>query len=180
MKTKELTLIIMFSALWAALELLLGQIIGRISIGPISFHGAVNRIVGWFLMIILAEWTSSFGKITLMAMIASIITRIQRVRILEGLIVASGYVLAGFIFDILASIKRNKGLYYYNIIGIVTGFAAIIPYWISRIYILGFLGFAFSFPIYAYSAIKGLFFSMIGTNIGVTINQILIKTKFKK
>ena len=179
MKTKELTLITMFSALWIALELSLGQIIGRISLGPISFHGVVNRMVGWFLMTILAELISGFGKITLMATIASITTRIQRINTLEGLIVASGYILAGFIFDILVNIKRNKGSRYYNIIGIITGFIAIIPYWISRIYILGFVGFVISFPVYVYSAIKGLSFSVIGVNVGIALNRMLVKYKFK-
>lgn len=179
MKIRELTLIIMFSALWIALELSLGQIIGRISIGPISFHGVINRIVGWILMTVLAEQVSSFGRITLMAMIASITTRIQRINTLEGLIVASGYILAGFIFDILVNIKRSKGSYYYNTIGIVTGFIAITPYLISRICILGFIGFVLSFPIYVYSTIKGLFFSIIGVNMGITLNRILVKYRFK-
>jgi hypothetical protein len=179
MKIRELTLIVMFSALWVTLELSLGHIIGRISIGPISFHGVINRMVGWLLMTVLAEQVRGFGKITLMTVIASIITRVQRVSILEGLIVALGYILAGFIFDILVNIKRNRGLRYYNIIGIITGFMATLPYWISRIYILGFVGFVLSFPVYAYSAIKGLFFSVIGVNVGVTLNQILVKYKFK-
>ncbi len=175
MKTRELTLIVIFSALWVALELSLGQVVGRLSIGPITFHGAINRIIGWLLMTVLAEQVSGFGKITLMTIIASIITRIQRINILEGLIVASGYILAGFIFDILVNIKSTRGRFYYFFIAIVTGLIAVIPYWFSRIYFLGFMGFLLSFPIYAYSAIRGLILSILGVYIGISLNYFLKK-----
>lgn len=166
-------MIAIFSALWIVLQLSLGRIIGRISIGPVSFHGAVNRIVGWMVMTILAENIISFGRITLMVTIASIITRIQRANILEGLIVGLGYILAGFTFDVLVKLKEDRGLSYYLILAIITGFIAITPYWLSRIYFLGLTGFIVAFPIYAYRAIKSTFLSIVGVKIGVTINYML-------
>lgn len=173
MKTRELALVVVFSALWTVLQLSLGHIIGRLSIGPISFHGTVNRIVGWLAMAVLAEYTVGFGKVTLMTAIAVAITRIQRANVLMGLIVGSGYVLAGALFDLIANLRSNKGSRYYMLIAAITGFAVIIPYWLFKAYLLGFQGFLLAFPIYAYSAAKGVILSFMGVSIGLTVNRVL-------
>lgn len=173
MKSRELTLIAVFSALWITLQLSLGKIIGRISIGPISFHGAINRLVGWMVMVILAENVVGFGRVTLMVSIVSIITRIQRANVLEGLIVGLGYILAGVVFDILICLKKGRGVVFYLFTGLITAFVAVIPYWVSKIYFLGFAGFVIAFPLYAYRAIKSIILSIIGVKLGVSISYLL-------
>ena len=173
MKTRELALAAIFSALWTALQLSLGHIIGRVSIGPVSFHGTVNRIVGWLAMTVLAEYTVGFGKVTLMTAIAVTITRIQRANVFMGLIVGLGYVLAGVLFDLLMNLRSSRGSRYYMLIAVITGFTAIVPYWLFKIYLLGFPGFLLTFPVYAYSAAKGIVLSFIGVGVGLTVNKAL-------
>ena len=42
----------------------------------IQMHDVVQRVVGWFLMLILAEFAGKFGKVTIMSVTSSIATRI--------------------------------------------------------------------------------------------------------
>ena len=59
-ETREFDLIAVFSTLWIAAQGILGPIFGQLGIGPFSLHGVVNRLVGWLLMFVLAEFTGWF------------------------------------------------------------------------------------------------------------------------
>ncbi|MEM2902333.1 MAG: hypothetical protein QXO32_06355 [Candidatus Bathyarchaeia archaeon] len=174
LKAKDLVLIAVFSALWTVLQIQLGPIIGRFSIGPISLHGSVNRVVGWLLMTVLAHQTSGFGKISLMSTISAFGTRTIRVNPLEGLIVGSGYALGGLIFDLLANIKRKSvdeaPAYLYLLITVVSSLAASTPYLLSRTYFLGLKGFVIASSLYFFSTVKGVVFSLFGSSLGIQIN----------
>ncbi len=178
LKTKDISLIASFSAMWTVLQIYLGPIIGRFSIGPISLHGSVNRIVGWLLMTVLAEQTIGFGKITLMTVIAALGTRPIRGNILEGAIVGVGYAFGGLIFDALINLKSQRRGSFYILISIISGLAASAPYLASKIYFLGLQGFMIASPAYIFSAAKGVFFSFLGSSLGLGVNGSL--RRFKK
>jgi len=165
--SKEVAIIATFAAAWAALQITLGPYIGRISIGPVSFHGTVNRLIGWYLMAVMSFMVSRFGRITLMASIAALITRIARLNVLEGLIVGAGYALGGLLFDILSSIKKRRGGPYYLLMAILSGFAVILPYWSWRMYLMTPLGFLILLPAYLVDAVKGVFLSCIGVSMAI-------------
>jgi len=173
LKTKDIVLIASFSAMWTVLQIYLGPIVGRFSIGPLSFHGTVNRVVGWLLMTVLAEQTTGFGKITLMAVIAALGTRPIRGNILEGIIVGVGYAFGGLIFDVLINLKSQRGRGFYTLVSIVSGLSASIPYIASKIYFLGFSGFMMASPAYIFSIAKGVFFSILGSSLGSGVNASL-------
>ena len=173
LKTKDIVLIASFSAMWTVLQIYFGPIVGRFSIGPLSFHGSVNRIVGWLLMTVLAEQTVGFGKITLMTVIAALGTRSIRGNILEGIIVGIGYAFGGLIFDALINLKSQRGRGFYILVSIVSGLAASIPYIASKIYFLGFPGFIMASPVYIFSIAKGVFFSILGSSLGSGVNASL-------
>ncbi|MBS7658166.1 MAG: hypothetical protein QW476_01935 [Candidatus Bathyarchaeia archaeon] len=173
MRTKDISLIASFSAMWTVLQIYLGPIVGRFSIGPISFHGSVNRIVGWLLMTVLAEQTTGFGKITLMTTIAALGTRSIRGNILEGIIVGIGYAFGGLIFDALINLKSQRGKGFYILISMISALAASIPYLASKIYFLGLSGFIKASPAYIFSIAKGVFFSFLGASLGLGVNASL-------
>lgn len=176
MNTKEIALITTTAAAWASIQLVLGPYIGRISIGPISFHGAVNRLVGWFLMTTMSFIVTRFGRITSMTLIAALITRIIRLRLIEGLLVGLGYILAGLTFDLLINVKGSRTTLYYIVVAVTSGFVVLIPWWMWRIYILTPMGFLLLFPYYAYSLIKGLVLSVLGTSLALASMPVLKKT----
>ncbi|MBS7629340.1 hypothetical protein KEJ23_05130, partial [Candidatus Bathyarchaeota archaeon] len=96
---QELAFIAVSSSIWIAAQIALGPLIGRFSIGPVSMHGAVNHVIGWFLMVVTASLLGRFGMVSIMAIVASIGTRIIRVSTLEGMLVGLGYMCAGVLFD---------------------------------------------------------------------------------
>jgi uncharacterized membrane protein YciS (DUF1049 family) len=53
------------------------------------------------LMLILANVSGVFGRVSIMALVASLGTRLIRLSPLTGIIVGVGYVLGGLIFDIM-------------------------------------------------------------------------------
>ncbi|MGC8849354.1 MAG: hypothetical protein ACP5K1_02505 [Candidatus Bathyarchaeia archaeon] len=175
LNARDVALIAVFSSLWTVLQVQLGPILGQLSIGPISLHGAVNRVVGWLLMTVMADQTSGFGKISLMSAIAVFGTRTMRVNPFEGLIVGSGYALGGFTFDLLANIKRessSEALTYRLCfpITVASSLVASTPYLLSKMYFLGPAGFAVASPLYFISTCKGVVFSFIGASLGLQIN----------
>jgi hypothetical protein len=175
LNARDISLIAVFSSLWTVLQVQLGPILGQFSIGPISLHGAVNRMVGWLLMTVMADQTSAFGRISLMSAIAVLGTRSIRVNPFEGLIVGSGYALGGFTFDLLAHIKRkssSEALVYRLCIPITiaSSLVASTPYLLSRMYFLGPAGFAVASPLYFISTCRGIIFSLIGASLGLQIN----------
>lgn len=124
-------------------------------------------------MTVLAEITSGFGGITLMTAVAVLVTRIQRANILEGLMVGSGYLLGGLLFDLLTHLKRERGHRFYLTTGVITALFAIIPYWATRIFLLGLRGFMLLLPLYLYRALKGLVLSIVGVEVGIILSHTL-------
>ncbi len=177
LKTKDIALISIFSAMWVVLQSYFGPIVGHLSIGFISFHGSVNRLAGWLLMTVLTEQVTGFGRITLMATVAATITRILRANILEGVIVGLGYVVGGFTFDALVNLKPSMRVRKYFMIALISGFMASTPYLTTKIYFLGFPGFMVASPMYIFSTVKGMLFSLLGTSLGVSINETMKRVK---
>lgn len=174
LNAKDIALIAAFSSLWSVLQVQLGPIVGQFSIGPISLHGSVNRVVGWLLMTVLAGQTRGFGKVSLMSAIAALATRSVRVNPFEGLIVGSGYALGGFTFDLMFNAKISKHAQrdpLYLLITVISSLSASIPYLLSRIYFLGPKGFLVASPLYLFSTARSVAFSLIGASLGLQVNR---------
>jgi len=175
MATREIVLIAMFSSIWIASEISLGPVIGRFSVGPFSLHGAVNRVMGWLLMLVLAELTGRFGRASLMAFISALGTRLIRVSLLEGTIVGAGYALGGLAFDSLFFLppsRRLKGRTrktYILSASLISAVVASAPYLLWKLWVLGVYGFIAMAPIYASSTLKGIVLSVFGTSLGLSI-----------
>lgn len=166
--SKEIALISVLSSLWIFAQLGLGHIVGRLSIGPFTMHGAVNRIVGWTLMLICSELTRRLGRTTLMSAIASLATRIIRTRILEALIVGVGYLIGGLVFDLLYTPNAGRiGRRYTVAIAAVSGASASIPYLILKLMLPGWTAFIALSPLYLFSVIKGTLLSSLGVLIAL-------------
>lgn len=174
LNNKDIALISVFAAIWIAAQITLGPIIGRFSIGPISLHGVVNRVVGWMLMLILAEISSGFGRVSGVSLVAAIGTRIIRLSPLTGLVIGAGYALGGFTFDTLFFMppamnlgKRSRRLYLL-FTSAISGSLAILPYLLFRFSVLGLVAFLALTPIYLFSTFKGILFSIVGTSLGLS------------
>gem|GEM_PF-1132639 len=174
---RELTLVAVFAALWISLQINFGPIIGRLSIGPISMHGAINHLIGWLLMTILAALTGKFGRVTLLALTAAIGTRVIRAQAIEGVLVGVGIALAGIIFDALyfsPIFKHNPKKVYLLVAAGGTGVITLVPWLIFRFYILGPAAFIVLLPNYMFIIARNIFLSTFGTYIAI---QILPKVK---
>jgi len=175
METKEIALISVFAALWIAAEALLGPIVGRFSLGPVTMHGVINRVVGWMLMFVLVKATGSFGRVTLMALIASMATRLTRAAPIEALVVGLGYALGGFLFDVIAflpgfrNLQGRAGAAHMLGASFTSGLAASAPYLLLKLFMLGPFGFIAALLIYTYSTLKGVIFSLVGTSLGFVL-----------
>lgn len=170
---RELAFIAVFASLWIAAQTVLGPLVGRFSLGPISMHGTVNHVIGWFAMVLTASLLGKFGRVSMMTLVAALGTRAARVSALEGALVGSGYVLAGLLFDALyfsLALNRfqgNKRKICIILIAAVTGVASLIPYLVFRFYALGPMAFTILLPSYLFSAGKNVFFSSVGAYLGV-------------
>jgi hypothetical protein len=160
MKSRELALLSVFSALWIAAQLTLGPVLGRFSIGPISLHGSVNRVVGWMLMVIFADLSGEFGRVSLMALIASL---------------GAGYALGGLAFDAMYfgwygwKPSSRSGKTFLLVVSIISGTLAMVPYIILKFSMLNIEAFLALIPLYAISMLKGTLFSVAGTSVGLSI-----------
>lgn len=166
--TKELTLISVFSSVWIVSQIYLGPWIGQIT----QQHSIINRIVGWLLMLVLAELTGRFGRVTAMSFIAAFATRIvRRSASLYALTVGLEYALAGFTFDILytESLGGKTRKAYLLAASIISGIIALVPYLIFKFSMLSPYGFLALLPKYAYSLGKGTLLSFLGTFIGLSL-----------
>ncbi|MEM2111516.1 MAG: formate dehydrogenase accessory sulfurtransferase FdhD [Candidatus Bathyarchaeia archaeon] len=169
--TKELALISVLSSLWIVSEIYLGPVISQVT----QVHGVVQRVFGWFLMLILAGLTRRFGRVTVMSAIASSATRIIRPGPVYSLFVGFGYALGGLTFDLLYFLpvtrkfggKTEKA--YLAGISVFSGFIALIPYLLFQLSVLGFYSFLMWFPLYTYNMVKSVVLSLLGTLIGVSI-----------
>lgn len=169
--TKELALISILSSLWIVLEIYLGPVISQIT----QVHGVIQRVVGWFLMLVLARLTRRFGRVTAMAAIASSATRIIRPGRLYSLFVGLGYAVGGLTFDLLYFLPIAKNLKgraekaYLLGIAVLSGAVALIPYLLFNLSALGFYGFLLWIPLYTYDMVKSTVLSVLGTLIGTSI-----------
>ena len=172
--TRELALISAFSALWIAAQDTLGPPIGEIT----GVHGAVQRFLGWLLMLLLAELTERFGRVTLMSVVAALATRmIRRSASLYPWVLASGYVLGGLVFDLLffisfpwtKELNGNAKRSYFLLASLISGVFVLRPYLLFQLYTLEGQVFTASLPIYAYDLVKGTILSIFGTFIGSSI-----------
>jgi len=169
--TKELALISVLSSLWIVLEIYLGPVISQIT----NVHGVIQRVVGWFLMLTLARLTGRFGRVTVMAAIASSATRIIRPGRIYALFVGFGYALGGLTFDLLYFLPIAKNLKgraertYLLGISMLSGSIALIPYLLFQLSVLGFYGFIVWIPLYTYNMVKSVALSIVGTLIGISV-----------
>lgn len=175
MNSKEIAFISVFASIWIVAQITLGPILGRFSVGPISLHGVINRIVGWMVMLILAETSNGFGRVSVMSLVAAVGTRIIRLSPLTGLVIGAGYFLGGFIFDIMffTLSVRDRGKISRRLcflsISAVSGTLTMIPFLLFRFSVLGSDAFRILTPMFALSIIKGVFFSLTGTFLGLSI-----------
>jgi len=138
--TKHLALISVLSSLWIVSEVYLGPVISRIT--PV--HGVIQRVLGWFLMLVLARLSGRFGRVTAMAAIASSVTRIIRPGRIYALFVGFGYALGGFTFDLLyffplaRNLKGKAEKTYFLGISTLSGAIALVPYLLFNLSLLGF------------------------------------------
>jgi hypothetical protein len=158
----------------------LGPIIGQIT----QVHGVIQRFLGWFLMLILAELTEKFGRVTLLTIIASLVTRIvRRTASLYPWVLASGYVLGGFIFDILfffplfhlRGLKSEFKTVFLLIASLISGLFALVPYLAFQFFTVGIHVFIMKTPVYVYAIVKGVSLNLLGTIVSLSILP-----KFKK
>lgn len=179
--TREIALVATFSSIWIASQVTLGPLIGRLSIGPFSMHGAINRIVGWSLMLILAEFCSGFGRVSAMAAISALATRVVRASPLEAVAVGAGYAVGGLVFDsvvhvpILTPLRTKYPSKYLIMASLVSGTSAMVPYLLLNLLVLGSSAFLSLIPLYVYSTAKGTFLSLLGTVLGLTLSPRLRK-----
>jgi hypothetical protein len=126
-------------------------------------------------MLILAELTGKFGRVTIMAGISSFVTRVIRQSALLGIVTGFGYVLGGLVFDILFFIPIIKNLHgktkYFSllIIGIISGILTNFPYLFYKLYFLTFEGFILWIPIYSISFFRNVTLSGLGVFLGFPI-----------
>lgn len=174
-KARDIALVSIFSSTWIASQFMLGPIIGRFSIGPVSLHGVVNRVVGWMLMLFLADSSARFGRVSAMSLIAAIGTRIIRLSPITGLAVGAGYTLGGITFDAILSNRHTTNLrgdlkkVLPLFASAISGALAIAPYILLKLSVLSLDAFLILLPIYVVSTIKGIFFSMVGTSLALSI-----------
>jgi len=170
--TKEIALISIFSSLWIVSQIYLGPVISQIT----HVHGVIQRLMGWLLMLTLAQLSEGFGRVSAMSAIAAWATRIvRRSASLYTITVGIGYTLGGVAFDLLfflPIINKFKGKTrkaYLLFASILSGVIAIIPYLLYKLYFLGFYGFIAWIPVYIPSAATSLILSFLGTLIGLYI-----------
>jgi len=175
MKAKEIALIAIFASLWIAFQISLGPIVGRFRLGPFSLHGVVNLVVGWFLMLTLAEISRKFGRVSIMAIIAAIGTRSVRVQLIEGLIAGAGYALGGILFDMFFFMPVTNNLHgirryaYLLVISSISGLTVLFPYLLLELSVLSMPAFFAKTPLYAYSGVKNVIFSALGAALGLLV-----------
>jgi hypothetical protein len=168
--TKELALISVLTSLWIVSQLYLSPVIFQIT----RQHGVTQRVMGWFLMLTLARLTGKFGRVTAMAAIASLATRIIRLGAPYSWFVGLGYALGGLTFDLLYFFPITKNLKwgtkrtYLLAISLVSGTIALIPYILFKFSVLEFYGFLVWISLYAYTAIKNVALNVLGTSIGIS------------
>jgi hypothetical protein len=127
-------------------------------------------------MLLLAELTGKFGRVSIMAAVAAAATRtVRRSASLYVWVLGLGYFLGGLTFDLLFFMpiannfegKTRKA--YLLTISILSGLVVLIPYLFFKLYTLGIYAFIAFIPKYAYSTVKGSILSFLGTFIGLSV-----------
>lgn len=173
MDTRELALISVFSALWTVSQIYLGPMIGQIT----TIHGAVQRFMGWFLLLTLAELCGRFGRATLLAVIASLATRIvRRSGSLYVWTVSLGYVLGGAAFDALVfmpwprRMRRSSRRGLLLVASLLSGIVVSLPYILYKLVSLGLIAFAVWFPLYVPRMLVNLGLNVLGTSVALLVS----------
>ena len=172
MNTKEIALISVFSAVWVATQTSLGPIISQVT----GIHGVVQNLVGWLLMLTVAELTGKFGRVSTMSAVAALATRMIRISpALYIWVVGLGYALGGLTFDLLFFMPivnnlEGKGRKAYILtIALISGVVANVPYVFFKLFTLLLPAFIIWFPTYAPLAVKDLVLNVLGAFIGLSI-----------
>lgn len=176
MNTKEIALVSVFSAVWIAAQVSLGPLISQL----IGIHGVIQNLVGWLLMLIVAELTGKFGRVTTMATVAALATRMVHVSpSLYVWAVGLGYAIGGLTFDLLFFIPRVSGLErkirkaYILPIALISGVIANAPYIFFKLFTLLLPAFIIWAPMYVPFMIKDLILNVLGTSIGFSILPVI-------
>jgi hypothetical protein len=164
--TKEIALVSIFSAVWVVSQIYLGPVIGQLT----TLHGLVQRFMGWFLMLVLAELIGRFGRVTSMATISAFATRMVRYSAsFYVLTVGLGYALGGLIFDVLfflPILRRVRGagrITFIAAVALASGSVASVPYIVYRLTILGLPAFIVWLPLYLSTESIDIGLSVLGT-----------------
>lgn len=159
-------MISLFSAIWVASQIYLGPVIGRLT----TLHGLVQRFMGWFLMLVLAELTGRFGRVSLMAGIAALATRMIRYSAsLYVWAVGLGYALGGLSFDALFFVPAARGLRmgrrtgYLVMTALVSGVLASLPYFLYRLISYGPVAFLVWLPVNLPKEFMDIGLNVLGT-----------------
>lgn len=162
----------MFAAIWVTAQVALGPLLGQLT--PI--HGIMQRLVGWLLMVLLAEIVQRFGRVSLMATIAALATRIIRQSgALYIWVVGLGYAFGGFIFDVLFFLpytqrlagRRRHG--YLLLISGLSGTFAVGPYLLFKLVTMTSTAFLVWLPLYLPTAITNVALNVLGTAMGLSL-----------
>jgi hypothetical protein len=174
--SRDLALIAMFAAVWVAAQLALGPLLGQLT--PI--HGIMQRVAGWLLMLLLAEIVQRFGRVSMMAGVAALVTRIIRQSgALYSWVVGAGYAFGGVIFDLLVFMpgvhrltgRRRVG--YLLLSSGVSGTLTIVPYLLFKLVTMTTTAFLVWLPLYLPTAVIHVALSIVGTAIGLSLLPLL-------
>lgn len=171
MNTREIALVSIFSAVW---------VVSQVLVGPIAhtstLHGLVQRFMGWFLMLVLAELTDRFGRVSLMATIGAFATRMLRYSAdLYVWTVGLGYALGGVAFDTLFFLPRSGRLRgprrtgYLAIASLLSGIVALVPYTLYKFASMGPSAFLFWLPVYLSREAVNVGLNVLGTLMATII-----------
>jgi hypothetical protein len=162
----------MFAALWVAGQIALGPLLGQLT--PI--HGIMQRLFGWLLMVLLAEILPRFGRVSMMAAIAALATRIIRQSgALYIWAIGFGYALGGFTFDLLFFFARARTLtsrrrrLYLLLISGVSGTLAVVPYLLFKLGTMTITAFLVWVPLYLPTAVSNVALNVLGTALGLSL-----------
>lgn len=126
-------------------------------------------------MLITARITGGFGRVTIMATISSLATRISRSIQVYALFVGLGYALGGLTFDLLYFLPKSPNLSrkYIIFVSLISGVAASMPYMLLYLFTLGFYGFSIWFPLYLPDMVKSVALSITGALAGMSISPLI-------
>jgi len=128
-------------------------------------------------MSILAELTGKFGRVSIMAAVAALVTRMVRSSASSYLwVLGLGYALGGLTFDLLFFVPivnnfegKTRNVYLLTV-SLLSGLVVLVPYLFFKLYTLGIYAFIAFIPEYTYSTVKGTVLSVLGTLTSFSIS----------